>query len=218
MKPGETVAIVGRTGSGKSTIVRLLSRFYEIDSGAIRIDGIDIRDLSSKSLHYHVGQVLDEPFLFSTTIRKNIAYGRPSASLEEVIEAAKAARAHDFILEMPDGYDSVVGERGYTLSGGQRQRMGIARALLLNPPILILDDATSAIDVNTESQIHTALLRLMKNRTTVLIAHRLSTISLADRVLLLHDGRIVASGSHQELIRTEPIYRQVLAQHEGEKT
>ena len=198
--------------------MRLLSRFYEIDSGAIRIDGIDIRDLSSKSLHYHVGQVLDEPFLFSTTIRKNIAYGRPSASLEEVIEAAKAARAHDFILEMPDGYDSVVGERGYTLSGGQRQRMGIARALLLNPPILILDDATSAIDVNTESQIHTALLQLMKNRTTVLIAHRLSTISLADRVLLLHDGRIVASGSHQELIRTERIYREVLAQHEGEKT
>lgn len=218
VKPGETVAIVGRTGSGKSTIVRLLSRFYEIDSGAIHIDGIDIRDLSSKSLHYHVGQVLDEPFLFSTTIRKNIAYGRPSASLEEVIEAAKAARAHDFILEMPDGYDSVVGERGYTLSGGQRQRIGIARALLLNPPILILDDATSAIDVNTESQIHTALLQLMKNRTTVLIAHRLSTISLADRVLLLHDGRIVASGSHQELIRSEPIYREVLAQHEGEKT
>jgi ATP-binding cassette subfamily B protein len=218
VKPGETVAIVGRTGSGKSTIVRLLSRFYEIDSGAIRIDGIDIRDLSSKSLHYHVGQVLDEPFLFSTTIRKNIAYGRPSASLEEVIEAAKAARAHDFILEMPDGYDSVVGERGYTLSGGQRQRVGIARALLLNPPILILDDATSAIDVNTESQIHTALLQLMKNRTTVLIAHRLSTISLADRVLLLHDGRIIASGTHQELIRSEPIYREVLAQHEGEKT
>lgn len=216
--PGETVAIVGRTGSGKSTIVRLLSRFYEIDSGVIRIDGIDIRDLSSKSLHYHVGQVLDEPFLFSTTIRKNIAYGRPSASLADVIEAAKASRAHDFIMAMPDGYDSMVGERGYTLSGGQRQRLGIARALLLNPPILILDDATSAIDVNTESQIHTALLKLMKNRTTVLIAHRLSTISLADRVLLLHDGRIVASGTHQELMRSEPKYRAVLAQHKGEET
>lgn len=212
VEAGETVAIVGRTGSGKSTIVRLLSRFYEIDSGAIRIDGIDIRHLSNKSLHYHVGQVLDEPFLFSTSIRDNIAYGRPSATLDEIINAAKAAQAHDFVMQTKDGYDTVVGERGYTLSGGQRQRIGIARALLLNPPILVLDDATSAIDVKVEANIHTALLELMKNRTTILIAHRLSTISLAERIILLDEGKIVASGTHQELMRTEPRYRDILAQ------
>lgn len=210
--PGEMIAIVGRTGSGKSTIVRLLSRFYELDSGSIKIDGIDIRDLSSKSLHFHVGQVLDEPFLFSTSIRNNIAYGRPSASLEEVSIAAKAAQAHEFILAMSDGYETVVGERGYTLSGGQRQRIGIARALLLNPPILVLDDATSAIDVKIEADIHASLLEQMKDRTTILIAHRLSTISLADRVVLLDEGRIIATGTHQELISTEPRYSEILAQ------
>lgn len=212
VEPGETIAIVGRTGSGKSTIVRLLSRFYEIDSGSIKVDGTDIRDLGLKSLHYHIGQVLDEPFLFSLSIRENIAYGRPNASLQDIIEAAKAAQAHDFIMAMPEGYDSVIGERGYTLSGGQRQRVGIARALLLNPPILVLDDATSAIDVNLEAHIHGALLKLMKDRTTVVIAHRLSTISLAQRVIFLDEGRIVAQGTHRELMLTEPAYRQVLAQ------
>jgi len=210
--PGETVAIVGRTGSGKSTIVRLLSRFYEIDGGNIKIDDIDNRDLSVKSLHYHVGQVLDEPFLFSISIRDNIAYGRPSAPLEDIVSAAKAAHAHDFIMELPEGYDTVVGERGYTLSGGQRQRIGISRALLLNPPILVLDDATSAIDVKIETEIHTALMDLMRNRTTIVIAHRLSTISLARRVLFLDDGVIVASGTHDELLASVPAYRQVLAQ------
>jgi ATP-binding cassette subfamily B protein len=212
VKAGETVAIVGRTGSGKSTIVRLLSRFYNLDDGCIRIDNIDSRDLSIKSLHYHVGQVLDEPFLFSISIRQNIAYGRPAALLDDVVNAAKAAHAHDFIMALPEGYDSIVGERGYTLSGGQRQRLGIARALLLNPPILVLDDATSAIDVKIEAEIHTALLQLMKNRTTIVIAHRLSTISLAERVLFLDKGKIAASGTHQQLMLTTPEYRDVLAQ------
>ena len=212
VEQGETVAVVGRTGSGKSTIVRLLSRFYEVDAGTIHIDGVDIRDLSTKSLHFHVGQVLDEPFLFSESVRKNIAYGRPDASIEEVMTAARAAQAHDFIMDMRDGYDTVVGERGYTLSGGQRQRIGIARSLLLNPPILVLDDATSAIDVNVEAAIHESLLRLMQDRTTMVIAHRMSTISLAQRVLLLEDGKIIATGTHQELMANEPRYADVLDQ------
>ena len=211
---GETVAIVGRTGSGKSTIVRLLSRFYEMTGGAIKIDGVDIRDLAIKNLHYHVGQVLDEPFLFSISIRDNIAYGRPDASMEQITAAAKAAQAHDFILDTKNGYDTVVGERGYTLSGGQRQRLGIARALLVNPPILVLDDATSAIDVKVEADIHEALLALMAHRTTILIAHRLSTISLADRVILLDEGKIVATGTHQQLLADVPRYSEVLAQQD----
>ena len=209
--PGETIAIVGATGSGKSTIARLLSRFYEVDVGTIRIDGVDIRTIKLKSLHYHVGQVLDEPFLFSLSIRQNIAYGRPDASLEEVITAARAAGAHQFISEMEAGYETVVGERGYTLSGGQRQRIGIARALLLNPPILVLDDATSAIDVKIEAEIHSALQHLMHDRTTILIAHRLSTISLAQRVVFLEGGRIAATGTHDELLRSVPAYQEVLA-------
>ena len=213
---GETVAIVGRTGSGKSTIVRLLSRFYEIDGGTIKIDDIDVRDLEVKSLHYYVGQVLDEPFLFSIRIRDNIAYGRPDASLDEIKVAAKAAQAHEFIMRTEHGYDTVVGERGYTLSGGQRQRLGIARALLLNPPILVLDDATSAIDVKIESAIHEALLDLMKNRTTLLIAHRLSTIRLADRVLLLDEGNIVATGTHEQLLASTPLYGEILAKQQHE--
>ena len=165
-----------------------------------------------KSLHYHVGQVLDEPFLFSTSIKDNIAYGRPDASLNEIVGAAKAAQAHDFIELTEHGYDTVVGERGYTLSGGQRQRIGIARALLMNPPILVLDDATSAIDVTTESAIHEALVELMNHRTTVLIAHRLSTIRLADRVLLLDEGRIKATGTHEQLLASTPRYGEILAQ------
>ncbi|MCY4531249.1 MAG: ABC transporter ATP-binding protein [Gammaproteobacteria bacterium] len=221
IKPGETVAIVGRTGSGKSTIVRLLSRFYEMGHGSISIDGVDIRDLAIKNLHYHVGQVLDEPFLFSISIRDNIAYGRPDASEEEIINAARAAQAHEFIMDTENGYDTVVGERGYTLSGGQRQRLGIARALLVNPPILVFDDATSAIDVKVEADIHEALLQLMEHRTTILIAHRLSTISLAQRVILLDEGKVIATGTHQELIENIPRYNEVLAQqsqtHQPEK-
>ena len=212
VESGETIAIVGRTGSGKSTVVRLLSRFYEMSSGSIKIDGIDIRDLALKNLHFHVGQVLDEPFLFSISIRDNIAYGKPDASMAEIISAAKAAQAHEFIGNMEKGYDTVVGERGYTLSGGQRQRLGIARALLVNPPILVLDDATSAIDVKVESDIHKALINLMANRTTILIAHRLSTIGLANRVVLLDEGKAIATGTHQKLLETVPRYSEILSQ------
>jgi ATP-binding cassette subfamily B protein len=208
--PGERVAIVGRTGSGKSTIARLLPRFYDVDDGAVLIDGHDVRDLSTTSLRHHVGLVMDEPFLFSVSLRDNIAYGRPDAPLDEVVQAARAAEAHDFIMALPDGYDTVVGERGYTLSGGQRQRIAIARTLLVNPRILVLDDATSAIDVATEERIHHALENLMEGRTTIVIAHRLSTIGLADRVVLLEDGRIVATGTHTELLATEPRYVDVL--------
>jgi ATP-binding cassette subfamily B protein len=210
--PGETVAIVGRTGSGKSTVARLMTRFYDVTEGAISIDGHDLRDLTLYSLRENVGVVLDEPFLFSVSIRENIAYGRPDASLEEVQAAALAANADEFIIRLPEGYDTVVGERGYTLSGGQRQRIAIARTLLLNPPILILDDATSAIDVHVESGIYEALRGLLTQRTTIVIAHRISTIALASRVLLLDEGRVIATGTHDELLATVPLYSQILAQ------
>jgi ATP-binding cassette subfamily B protein len=215
IEPGETVALVGRTGSGKSTIARLLPRFYDVRDGAVLIDGRDVRDYTLTSLRAHIGVVLDEPFLFSASIRDNIAFGRPGASHDEVVAAARAANALEFIEALPDGFDEVIGERGYTLSGGQRQRIAIARTLLVNPKILVLDDATSAIDVKVEQHIHDALRDLMRDRTTLVIAHRLSTISLAERVVLLEGGRIVAQGTHAELMRTEPRYAEVLA-HLGE--
>ncbi len=214
LSPGETVALVGRTGTGKSTVARLLTRFYDVTGGRILIDDHDVRDLTVASLRSHIGVVLDEPFLFSVSVRDNIAYGRPDALMDDVVEAAKAAGAHGFITSLDHGYDTVVGERGYTLSGGQRQRIAIARTLLVNPPILILDDATSAIDVQVELQIHGALRELMRGRTTLIIAHRLSTISLADRVVLLDEGRIVADGTHAELLSSTPLYAEVLAQAE----
>jgi ATP-binding cassette subfamily B protein len=216
IRPGDTVALVGRTGSGKSTASRLLARFYDVTDGAVRFDGHDVRDLTLPSLRHEIGMVLDEPFLFSVSIRDNIAYGRPDATFDEIQAAAVAAGAHEFVMELPEGYDTVVGERGFTLSGGQRQRLSIARTLLVNPPVLVLDDATSAIDVQIEQQIHVALRKLMEGRTTLIIAHRLSTISLADRVAVVEDGRIIAEGTHAELLATEPRYAEILAQTEDE--
>jgi ATP-binding cassette subfamily B protein len=217
LAPGETVAMVGRTASGKTTVSRLLPRFYDVLGGAVLLDGHDVRDVTLASLRSQIGVVLDEPFLFSASIRENIAYGRPDASIEEVAAAARAAGAEEFIVELEDGYDTIVGERGYTLSGGQRQRIAIARTLLINPPILVLDDATSAVDVQVEQQIHEALKVLMAGRTTLIVAHRLSTISLADRVVLLDHGRLVAEGTHAELLETSPLYVEVLAQVEEDE-
>ncbi|HEY1762819.1 MAG TPA: ABC transporter ATP-binding protein [Acidimicrobiales bacterium] len=218
IRPGETVALVGRTGSGKSTVARLMTRFYDVSSGNVEIDGHDIRDVTLTSLRENVGVVLDEPFLFSISIRDNIAYGRPDASLEEIQAAARAANADEFIVRLPESYDTVIGERGYTLSGGQRQRIAIARTLLLNPPILILDDATSAIDVHVESGIYEALRGLLTQRTTIVIAHRISTIALASRVLLIDEGRVIADGTHEDLLANVPLYSEILAQATNEES
>ena len=208
---GERVAIVGRTGCGKSTLARLLMRFYSLGDGSISIGGHDVNDLTGDSLRRAVGLVPDEPFLFSASIHDNIAYARPNAARSDVIAAATAAQAHDFISELEAGYDTVVGERGYDLSGGQRQRIAIARTILADPAVLILDDATSSIDVAHEARIHHALTELLAERTTIVIAHRLSTISLADRVILLDDGKVAADGTHAALMATEPRYVEVLA-------
>jgi len=209
-RPGEVVAVVGSTGSGKSTLVHLLPRFYDANGGRVTIDGYDVRDVTLESLRSQIGVVLQENFLFSTTIRENIAYGRPNASQEEIETAAKAAAAHDFITALPQGYDTVVGERGVGLSGGQRQRVAIARALLADPRILILDDSTSSVDLETERVIQEALNRLMEGRTTFVIAQRLSTVQRADKILVLDGGCIVQQGTHSELVREGGVYRQIL--------
>ena len=214
IRPGETVAIVGRTGSGKSTIGRLLNRFYDPTSGKILVDGKDIRDVTLDSLRHQIGIVFDEPFLFSSSVAENIAYSNPNASLEEIASAAKAAEASGFIQELSEGYETVVGERGYTLSGGQRQRIALARTLLEKTPILVLDDATSAIDVEIEAKIHDALAKHLSGRTTVLIAQRVSTISLADRVVLIENGVVVADGTHSELMANDQRYVSILAEAE----
>jgi ATP-binding cassette subfamily B protein/subfamily B ATP-binding cassette protein MsbA len=199
--PGETVALVGPSGAGKSTLAGMLARFSDPWSGHIRVDGYDIRDVTLRSLREQVSIVGQEPLLLPVTIADNIAYGRPDATIGEIRRAAEAANIHDFIEQLPDGYDTPVGERGATLSGGERQRLAIARALLKNAPILILDEPTSALDARTEYELIEALERLVRNRTTLIIAHRLSTLRLADRIAVMDDGRIVQEGTQDELLR-----------------
>src|SRR4051794_13803053 len=206
---GRTIAIVGPTGSGKTTLVMLLPRLYDPQEGSVTIDGIDLREVDLESLRSQVGFVSDDPFLFSDTVRNNIAYARPEASQDEVEEAARRADIHDFIAGLPDGYDTLVGERGLTVSGGQRQRLAIARAIVADPRILILDDATSSVDASTEAQIKAALRELMRGRTTFIIGHRLSTISLADEIVVLENGRVTARGTHGVLVEESPLYREI---------
>jgi ATP-binding cassette subfamily B protein len=209
IKPGEMIGLVGHSGSGKSTLVNLMCRFYDLSEGAIALDGVDIKQLRVADYRSQIGLVLQEPFLFFGTIADNIAYGKPEASREEIIEAARAAHAHEFILRLPLGYDSLVGERGQSLSGGERQRISIARALLINPSILILDEATSSVDTTTEKEIQRALDNLVKGRTTIAIAHRLSTLRKADRLVVLDKGEIVEIGSHDELMAAQGAYYQL---------
>lgn len=213
--PGASVALVGATGSGKSTVARLLPRFYEPASGMVRIDGEDIRQLRLKELRRSIGIVFEDTFLFSDTVRNNIAYGRVDATDEQIVRAARLAHAHEFICDLENGYDTVVGEQGFSLSGGQRQRIAIARAILMEPRILVLDDATSSVDARMEEEIRTALREVMHGRTTLIISHRLSTISLADQVVLVDDGRVSATGTHAHLIANSPRYREVLGQVEA---
>ena len=210
VEPGETVAVVGASGSGKSTLALLLPRFYDPQGGSVRVGGYDVADVTRDSLRAAIGLVMEDSFLFSTTVRANIAYGRPDATDEEIIAAAQAAQAHEFIVKLPRGYDTVVGEQGLTLSGGQRQRVALARALITDPRVLILDDATSAIDPRLEAEIHAALREVMRGRTTLIIAHRRSTLNLADRIVVLEGGRVADSGTHEELTERCPLYRQLI--------
>ena len=210
--PGQVIALLGRTGSGKSTIINLVPRFYDPTAGRITVDGHDLRKVTLNSLRSQIGSVLQETTLFATTIRENIAFGRPEATMDEIIEAAQAAQAHDFIMQTPYGYETYVGEKGMTLSGGQKQRIAIARALLTDPRILILDDATSSVDTETEREIQLALDRVMQGRTTFVIAHRLSTIRRADLILVLEQGRVVARGTHETLLKTSGLYAEIYRQ------
>ena len=211
VSPGETVAVVGTSGSGKSTISLLLPRFYDVSGGAVRVGGYDVRDVTQDSLRASIGLVMEDSFLFSDTVKANIAYGRPDATEEQILAAARAAEADEFIAELPQGYDTVIGEQGLTLSGGQRQRVALARALITDPRLLLLDDATSAIDPRLEAEIHATLSRVMRGRTTLLIAHRRSTLNLADRIAVLDDGRVADIGTHEELTERCPLYRLLLS-------
>ncbi len=211
IEPGAAVAIVGATGSGKSTLVRLLARFYDVDEGSIRIDGVDVRDVALADLRGAVGIVFEDTFLFNDTVASNIAFARPDASRADIERAARLAGADEFVSALPQGYDTVIGERGFSLSGGQRQRIAIARAIASNPRILVLDDATSAVDPSKEHEIREAMRTVMKDRTTLIIAHRTGTIALAERVIFIDEGRVTAEGEHEELMRTCERYRQVLA-------
>ena len=208
-KPGRVVALIGHTGSGKTTLAALIPRFYDVQAGSVSIDGHDVRSLRLGSLRREIGVIAQDPFLFSATARENIAFGRPDASDDEIVQAAKLAQAHEFIEALPEGYDTVVGERGITLSGGQRQRLAIARALVVDPRILILDDATASVDATTESRIRDGLREAMRGRTTIIIAHRLSTIALADEIVVLEDGQVAARGTHDELAEASLVYREI---------
>ncbi len=206
---GQTVALLGATGSGKSSIINLIPRFYDVTAGRVTVDGLDIRDVTLQSLRANIGIVLQETFLFSASLKDNIAYGQSYAKEADIIAAAKAARIHEFIVSLPAGYDTAVGERGVGLSGGQKQRVAIARALLMNPRILILDEATSSVDTQTEHLIQQALHVLMQNRTTFVVAQRLSTIKRADQIIVLKDGRVIQRGRHEELLLTDGVYQEI---------
>jgi ATP-binding cassette subfamily B protein len=217
VEPGQTVALVGPSGSGKSTIGRLMFRFYDVTGGALRIDGQDVRDITQDSLHAQIGVVPQDTVLFNDSIRYNIAYGRPDATEAEVIAAARAAKIHDFVMALPEGYDTAVGERGLKLSGGEKQRVGIARTLLKNPPILLLDEATSALDTQTERDIQDSLRAMGQGRTVITIAHRLSTIADADRIVVLEKGEIVEEGTHEALLARGGRYSAMWARQSAEE-
>jgi ATP-binding cassette subfamily B protein len=206
---GSTVALIGRSGSGKTTLAALVPRFYDVSAGRVLVDGVDVREVTRRSLRREIGVISQDPFLFSASVRDNIAFGVPDVPQELVEAAARAAQAHGFVEKLPEGYDTVIGERGITLSGGQRQRIAIARALVIDPRILILDDATASVDATTEAEIRTGLTEAMRNRTTIVIAHRLSTIALADEVVVLDHGRIVARGTQSELLETSSVFREI---------
>jgi ATP-binding cassette, subfamily B, multidrug efflux pump len=208
---GETIAIVGKTGSGKSTFANLIPRFYDVSSGRVSIDGIDVKEIKMKSLRKLIGMVSQETFLFSRTIKENIAFGVEGASMEDVVRCAKIAHADEFITSFPNGYDTVVGERGITLSGGQRQRIAIARALLVNPRILIFDDSTSSVDVETEHDIQEAMKTMLADRTTLLITQRLSTVRLSNRIAVFDSGRLVELGTHESLLKLGGAYAQLFS-------
>jgi ABC-type multidrug transport system fused ATPase/permease subunit len=209
IEPGRTIALIGHTGSGKTTLTSLVPRFYDVTGGRVTVDGVDVRDVKLASLRREIGVIAQDPFLFSASVRENIAFGSGDLSEADVEAAARAAQAHEFIEKLPQGYDTVIGERGITLSGGQRQRIAIARALAIDPRILILDDATASVDATTEARIRAGLRSAMRDRTTLIIAHRLSTIALADEIVVLDEGRIAASGTHEELRHTSAIYREI---------
>ncbi|MGE5377349.1 MAG: ABC transporter ATP-binding protein, partial [Bacteroidota bacterium] len=215
-EPGQTVAILGATGAGKSSIVSLVPRFYDVSSGRVTWNGVDVRDVRQSDLLADIGIVPQETILFSGSVRDNIRYGKPDASDEEVVEAARAAQAHDFILKLPEGYDTRIEERGVNLSGGQKQRIAIARALLLRPPVMILDDATSSVDVETETKIQNLMKDWLRDSTSFVVAQRISTVLHADKIVVLDEGEIVAQGTHSELMKSSPVYQEIYASQLGE--